>query len=94
MPLSNMLMQKAVNAVKDNPEIAALASELTQHEGHSTEDLALIGFKETELKKLDHAGMLMRGYRNEGRGNQVRWIFIKEAVDIAQEAINEAVQSG
>lgn len=92
--IKNLLMQKAVNAVKDNPEIAAPMKELTNHEGHSTEDLALIGFTEKELKCLDAGGMIMRGYRNDGKGNRVRWIFIKEAVDIAQEVIDETIQSG
>jgi len=47
-----------------------------KHAGYSTQYCEYIGLKQSDLKKLERAGMMIRAYADKGTGKSTRWLFL------------------
>lgn len=83
------LLEKAVKLARQFPDIVASYATVGDHNGSTSDYLHTIGFTKSELRKLENADMVVRGYKQYKHGLETRWTFLEEAVKAAEEVLSE-----
>ena len=81
------LYDKVLEALKKEPGLVTPRSKVDEARGYNYTQLAELGLSKGDIKKLERAGLALRGYapRNRGHGLSVtyetRFILLKEDSD-------------
>jgi hypothetical protein len=77
------IQQKVEQACEKDPGIIATRDNVQGHPGRTEKEMDALGLTRNDLKRLENAKLALRGYKQTGRGSELRWILLAEVPTFA-----------
>ena len=74
--MRNRLVKTVLNALGMDPSIVCKVDKIAEAPGYDEGHFKMLGLTRSDLKRLERAGLALRGYRRDGDGFKVRWIIV------------------